>query len=118
MTVCAVTRAARHGADPQVGLKALVGLCQWGGHSSAHSVWTQTAPAFVGQPVQATLMRLKAWCGPWWAGGGLSPPGTGSLHVLPGVHGVSGSWGGHGTTGAPTRDVAVTRRRSSTGSLR
>jgi hypothetical protein len=77
------------------GVHVVVG--SWGGYSSAQGAWTHTVPTTSGslQLAQATLMRLKACCGPLPAGGGLLPPGTGSLHALLGVHGAVGSRGGH-----------------------
>ena len=65
----------------------------WGRHRTAQGLWACTASrgSASRQLAAATLLRLRAWCGPWRAGGGLSPPGTGSSHVLLGVHGAVGS---------------------------
>jgi hypothetical protein len=103
-----------------LGVHAVVG--SWGGHGSAQGVRACTASTGSAshQKAAATLVRLRAWCGPWRAGGGLSPPGTGSLHVLLGVHAVVGSWGGHGraqgvractaSTGSASHQLAAATR--------
>jgi hypothetical protein len=47
---------------------------QWRGRgagAAVHTQWGHTHGAYiVGQPIEATLVRLRAWCGPWlgwWA---------------------------------------------------
>jgi hypothetical protein len=69
-------------------------VLSWGRHGTAQGLWTHMASTGSAshQLAAATLLRLRAWCGPCRAGGGLSPPGTGSLDVLLGVHGAVGSW--------------------------
>ena len=80
-----------------LGVHGAVG--SWGRHRSVQGVWACTASrgSASHQLAAATLLRLRAWCGPWRADDGLFPGGPGSLHVLLAVHRAVGSWGRHRT---------------------
>ena len=85
--------------------------------TAVHTQWGHTQ-RLQGQAAPATLVGSRACCGPWRAGCGLLPPGAGSLHVLPGVYGAAGSWGGHSsahstvptTSGSPQAAQATLMR--------
>jgi hypothetical protein len=80
-------------------MSCLLSIAWWGHGAGRARQCTGTVDMHgVHRELQAApLVWLRTWCGPCRAGDGLSPGGTGSLHVLPAAHNVAQGRHGAGT---------------------